>query len=279
MARTCGIRIGPRRYELVVLDGSVKKHRIVAFQTGEFPQGGEDPLADAVAKGMGMDKRIGSKFLHPGPGYGGSCFPKDTTALIRIAQEQGMHCRIVESTVEVNAAQKARMVKKIREALGGSEAGKTIAVLGYGSQGHAHALNLHDNGVDVVVGLPEGSRSRAKAQADGLEVKTPAAAAAEADIVMILTPVYIPIVTSLGFDPIWFGVVAVIVIEMGMITPPVGLNLFVTSGVANMPMMSVVKAALPFTAVLFVFLIMVTYIPIISTWLPTMMMGPEIIVK
>ncbi|MGB5475290.1 MAG: UDP-glucose/GDP-mannose dehydrogenase family protein [Gammaproteobacteria bacterium] len=84
----------------------------------------------AVAKGMGMDKRIGSKFLHAGPGYGGSCFPKDTTALIRIAQEHGASCRIVEAAVEVNAAQKARMVKKIREALGGSEAGKTIAVLG-----------------------------------------------------------------------------------------------------------------------------------------------------
>jgi UDPglucose 6-dehydrogenase len=84
----------------------------------------------AVARGMGMDKRIGSKFLHPGPGYGGSCFPKDTTALIRIAQEHGVHCRIVESAVEVNAAQKARMVKKIREALGGCEAGKTIAILG-----------------------------------------------------------------------------------------------------------------------------------------------------
>ncbi len=84
----------------------------------------------AVARGMGMDKRIGSKFLHPGPGYGGSCFPKDTTALIRIAQEHGASCRIVEAAVEVNAAQKARMVKKIREALGGSESGKTIAVLG-----------------------------------------------------------------------------------------------------------------------------------------------------
>ena len=84
----------------------------------------------AVAKGMGMDKRIGSKFLHPGPGYGGSCFPKDTLALIRIAQEYGTSCRIVEATVEVNAAQKARMVSKIREAVGGSESGKTIAVLG-----------------------------------------------------------------------------------------------------------------------------------------------------
>jgi UDPglucose 6-dehydrogenase len=84
----------------------------------------------AVAKGMGMDNRIGRKFLHAGPGYGGSCFPKDTLALIRIAQEHGAPCRIVEAVVEVNAAQKARMVKKIRSALGGSEAGKTLAVLG-----------------------------------------------------------------------------------------------------------------------------------------------------
>jgi len=84
----------------------------------------------AVARGMGLDGRIGRKFLHPGPGYGGSCFPKDTLALIRIAQEHGVPSRIVEATVEVNAAQKARMVKKIRQALGGSEAGKTIAVLG-----------------------------------------------------------------------------------------------------------------------------------------------------
>ena len=66
--------------------------------------------------------------------------------------------------------------------------GRKVAVIGYGSQGHAHALNLRDSGVDVVVGLPAGSRSRAKAQADGLAVKTPAEAAAEADIVMILTP-------------------------------------------------------------------------------------------
>jgi len=84
----------------------------------------------AVAKGMGMDGRIGRKFLHAGPGYGGSCFPKDTLALIRIAQEHGVSTRIVETVVEVNAAQKARMVQKIRTALGGSEAGKTIAVLG-----------------------------------------------------------------------------------------------------------------------------------------------------
>jgi UDPglucose 6-dehydrogenase len=84
----------------------------------------------SIAKGMGLDGRIGRKFLHAGPGYGGSCFPKDTLALIRIAQEHGASCRIVESVVEVNAAQKARMVSKIREAIGGSEAHKTIAVLG-----------------------------------------------------------------------------------------------------------------------------------------------------
>ncbi len=84
----------------------------------------------AVAKGMGMDKRIGPKFLHPGPGYGGSCFPKDTQALVRIAQENDTSSRIVEAVIEVNAAQKARMIKKIRQALGGSEADRTIGVLG-----------------------------------------------------------------------------------------------------------------------------------------------------
>jgi UDPglucose 6-dehydrogenase len=83
-----------------------------------------------LAKGIGLDGRIGRKFLHPGPGYGGSCFPKDTLALIRVAQEHGSPTRIVETVVEVNAAQKARMIRKIREALGGAEAGKTIAVLG-----------------------------------------------------------------------------------------------------------------------------------------------------
>lgn len=84
----------------------------------------------AVAKGMGLDGRIGRKFLHVGPGYGGSCFPKDTKALVRIAQENGTPIRIVESVIEVNEAQKARMINKIRNALGGSVSGKTLAVLG-----------------------------------------------------------------------------------------------------------------------------------------------------
>jgi len=84
----------------------------------------------AVARGMGLDARIGKKFLHPGPGYGGSCFPKDTQALIRMAQEAGSPTRIVEAVVAVNAAQKSRMVVKVRDALGGSVEHKTIAVLG-----------------------------------------------------------------------------------------------------------------------------------------------------
>jgi UDPglucose 6-dehydrogenase len=92
----------------------------------------------AVARGMGLDGRIGRKFLHAGPGYGGSCFPKDTVALIRMAQEHGVSSRIVESVVEVNASQKARMVSKIREALGGAVADKTIAVLGRGALIRAH---------------------------------------------------------------------------------------------------------------------------------------------
>ncbi len=84
----------------------------------------------AVARGMGLDARIGKKFLHPGPGYGGSCFPKDTQAMIRMAQEAGTPTRIVEAVVAVNTAQKSRMVVKIQDALGGSVAHKTIAVLG-----------------------------------------------------------------------------------------------------------------------------------------------------
>ena len=83
-----------------------------------------------VAKGIGMDGRIGAKFLHPGPGYGGSCFPKDTLALVRTAQEAGSPLRLIETVMEVNEARKSRMAQKITEACGGSVKGKTIAVLG-----------------------------------------------------------------------------------------------------------------------------------------------------
>lgn len=98
-------------------------------------------------------------------------------------------------------------------------------------------------------------------------------------LLVIVAPLVFPIAIELGIDPIHLGIIMVVNMEIGMITPPVGLNLFVTSGVAGMPMMSVVRAALPFLAVLFVFLIMVTYIPIISTFIPNAVMGPEIITK
>lgn len=96
-------------------------------------------------------------------------------------------------------------------------------------------------------------------------------------LIVIVAPLVFPIAIELGVDPIHLGIIMVVNMEIGMITPPVGLNLFVTSGVAGMPMMAVVRAALPFLAILFVFLIMVTYIPIISTFLPNSIMGPEII--
>jgi len=83
-----------------------------------------------VARGIGLDGRIGPKFLHPGPGYGGSCFPKDTLALVRTAQQSGSPLRIVEQVTEINRKRPARMVEKIRQACGGSLEGKRLAVLG-----------------------------------------------------------------------------------------------------------------------------------------------------
>ncbi len=98
-------------------------------------------------------------------------------------------------------------------------------------------------------------------------------------LLIIVAPLVFPIAMELGIDPIHLGIIMVVNMEIGMITPPVGLNLFVTAGVAQMPVTSVVRAAAPWVGILFVFLIMITYIPIISTWLPTMMMGPELITK
>ncbi|AZV77663.1 TRAP transporter large permease [Parasedimentitalea marina] len=98
-------------------------------------------------------------------------------------------------------------------------------------------------------------------------------------LLVIVAPLVFPIAIELGIDPIHLGIIMVVNMEIGMITPPVGLNLFVTSGVAGMPMMAVVRAALPFLAVLFVFLIMVTYIPWLSTMIPNALMGPEVIIK
>lgn len=83
-----------------------------------------------VSKGMGMDNRIGNKFLHAGPGYGGSCFPKDTNALARIGQEHATPMRITEAVISVNEGVKRRMIEKLQDLCSGSFKGKTIAILG-----------------------------------------------------------------------------------------------------------------------------------------------------
>ena len=83
-----------------------------------------------VARGIGLDGRIGNKFLHAGPGYGGSCFPKDTLALVQTAKDAGAPIRIVETVVDINEKRKTQMAEKVIAACGGSVADKTIAVLG-----------------------------------------------------------------------------------------------------------------------------------------------------
>jgi len=98
-------------------------------------------------------------------------------------------------------------------------------------------------------------------------------------LLVIVAPLVFPIAIELGIDPIHLGIIMVVNMEIGMITPPVGLNLFVTAGVAQMSVTDTVKAALPWVGIMFVFLILVTYVPIISTWLPTLLMGPEIIIR
>ncbi|MFM1814980.1 MAG: hypothetical protein RLZ98_1675, partial [Pseudomonadota bacterium] len=98
-------------------------------------------------------------------------------------------------------------------------------------------------------------------------------------LLLIVAPVVFPIAMQLGVDPIHLGIIMVVNMEIGMITPPIGLNLFVTSGITGMSLIQVVRASLPFVTVLFVFLILVTYVPIMSTWLPMLLMGPEIVTR
>lgn len=151
-----------------------------------------------LAKGIGMDGRIGNKFLHPGPGYGGSCFPKDTLALMRIVQEYGESVRIVEAAVEVNAAQKARMVKKIRDMLGGSEAGKTIAVLGLTFKPETDDMReapaatilpaLLEKGAHIKAHDPKGMEEAKQYLPDGIEyVENGYKACDGADAVILMT--------------------------------------------------------------------------------------------
>ncbi len=98
-------------------------------------------------------------------------------------------------------------------------------------------------------------------------------------LIVIVAPLVFPIAMELGIDPIHLGIIMVVNMEIGMITPPVGLNLFVTSSVASMPMLDVVRAALPWLGILFIFLIIITYVPWVSTWMPTLFMGPEILIR
>ncbi len=98
-------------------------------------------------------------------------------------------------------------------------------------------------------------------------------------LLLIVAPVVFPIAMELGVDPVHLGIIMVVNMEIGMITPPIGLNLFVTSGITGMSLIQVVRAALPFVAVLFVFLILVTYLPALSTMLPYALMGPEIVTR
>ncbi|MCZ4282710.1 TRAP transporter large permease [Kiloniella laminariae] len=94
-------------------------------------------------------------------------------------------------------------------------------------------------------------------------------------ILLIMAPILFPIAMELGIDPIHLGIIMVVNMEIGMITPPVGLNLFVTAGITGMPILSVVRAALPWLMILLVFLIIITYVPIISTFLPDLVYGVQ----
>ena len=95
-------------------------------------------------------------------------------------------------------------------------------------------------------------------------------------IMLILAPILFPIALELGIDPIHLGIMMVVNMEIGMVTPPVGLNLFVASGITGMPVWDVVKAALPWLSILILFLILITYLPFISTWLPNLLFGPQV---
>jgi UDPglucose 6-dehydrogenase len=150
-----------------------------------------------VAKGIGLDKRIGSKFLHTGPGYGGSCFPKDTLALIRTAKDSGTPMRLVETTVEVNDTRKKQMADKIIAAMGGNVSGKTIGLLGLTFKPNTDDMRdsasldvvpqLQAKGARVQAYDPEGMHEAAKLLKD-VAFKTSAYdAIAGADVMVLLT--------------------------------------------------------------------------------------------
>jgi UDPglucose 6-dehydrogenase len=149
-----------------------------------------------IARGIGLDKRIGSKFLHAGPGYGGSCFPKDTLALVRTAQSCGTPITLVETTVQVNDARKKAMAERVRQAVGGDLSGKTVGVLGLTFKPNTDDMRDSPS-LDVVPALLEmGARIQAFDPQDhearkllsGIDfMPGPYEAAAHADVLVILT--------------------------------------------------------------------------------------------
>ena len=150
-----------------------------------------------VARGLGLDKRIGSKFLNAGPGYGGSCFPKDTQALVRIGEEFGAPMRLVETAIVINAARRGAMADKIIAACDGSVAGKTIAVLGLTFKPNTDDMReapsiaiigaLQAAGASIVAHDPEGMVA-AQGLLPGVAMAAgPYEAAAGADALVLMT--------------------------------------------------------------------------------------------
>jgi len=113
-----------------------------------------------VAKGMGLDQRIGSKFLHPGPGYGGSCLPKDTTALLKIAEDNNVHLGIVDAAVRANERQRVYMVERIKQSMGDLK-GKTLAVLGLSFKPNTDDIRDAPSVPIIKTLLKEGAKIRA----------------------------------------------------------------------------------------------------------------------
>jgi UDPglucose 6-dehydrogenase len=150
-----------------------------------------------VARGIGLDNRIGPKFLHAGPGYGGSCFPKDTLALLQTADAAGVDQRIVRTTVEVNDDRKAHMVERVTRALGGELSGKRVGVLGLAFKPNTDDMR-EAPAIPIVKGLLERgatvrafdpvARHQAEQVLSGIEFSDDAYAAAEgADALVIVT--------------------------------------------------------------------------------------------
>jgi UDPglucose 6-dehydrogenase len=150
-----------------------------------------------VARGIGLDGRIGRKFLHPGPGFGGSCFPKDTLALVRTAQEAAAPLRLIETVMAVNDRRKERMAERVIAACGGSVEGKTVAVLGLTFKPNTDDMRdspslaivpaLERAGAKVRAFDPEGMGEARKLMPDVLYCDTAYETMGGADAVVILT--------------------------------------------------------------------------------------------